>query len=76
MNINEWLEQSPKPEEIATNADGSQYIPIGIVEQLLDDMTGGGWDTQNFKFVMDGDFISSSVELSICAADGELIKKW
>ena len=68
MNINEWLDQSPKPEEIATNPDGSQYIPIGIVEQLLDDMTGKDWGTSNFKCTISETFehtlVHASVELT------------
>lgn len=63
MDINKWLDTPPKDEEVATNADGSLYIPIGIVEQLLDDMTGSTWATRNFSFSIVADVVCGSVEL-------------
>jgi hypothetical protein len=48
----EWLEQQPVFEgdnkEVFENADGSQYIPVGIVENLLDQLTDTHWSTENF----------------------------
>jgi hypothetical protein len=65
MNITEWLEQHPVPNELASNPDGSQYIPIGFVEKLLDDMTDRTWSTRNFSYIVTGDFISGHLELVI-----------
>ena len=64
-DINKWLNEQPKPEEILSNDDGSQYIPIGTVEQLLDDATGQTWGTRNFQFDTHGGngFFSASIEL-------------
>lgn len=45
-----WLKEQPKPEEIKQLADGSQYIPIGICENLLDELTNSNWSTSDFKF--------------------------
>ena len=68
-NIVEWLNQEPPSEEIATNNDGSQYIPIGIVESLLDELTGKSWEVTEFRlqFTPYKDFllISASIELSV-----------
>ena len=65
MDINTFLEQQPKPEEILVNEDGSQYIPIGIVENLLDAITDKTWGTRNFTFDTHGGngFFSASLEL-------------
>jgi hypothetical protein len=69
MDINTWLQEHPKPEEVKENEDGSQYIPIGIVEQLLDRMTDNNWETKKFKihFNPEYDLISASLELWVPA---------
>ena len=60
------LNEQPKPEHIASNSDGSQYIPIGFIEQYLDELTESNWTTKNFVFYTGtGDFISASIELVI-----------
>jgi hypothetical protein len=50
MTITEWLQESPAPEEIALNAEGNQFIPIGIIENKLRQLCGQWWNTKNFSF--------------------------
>lgn len=54
QNYKEWLEQDPifegENKEVFENADGSQYIPIAIVESLLDQLTDYNWSTPTFDF--------------------------
>jgi len=60
------LNEQPKAEHIASNSDGSQYIPIGFIEQYLDELTESNWTTKNFVFYTGtGDFISASIELVV-----------
>lgn len=53
-NHSEWLESNPEfdgeNKEVFDNADGSQYIPVAIVEGLLDLLTDTHWSTNNFVF--------------------------
>lgn len=64
------LNEQPKPEHIASNSDGSQYIPIGFIEQYLDELTDSNWTTKNFVFYTGtGDFISASIELNVQTLD-------
>lgn len=45
----DWINTPPTEEELATNDDGSEYIPIGIVEKKLYRLDTH-WGTENFKF--------------------------
>jgi hypothetical protein len=69
MDINTWLQEHPKPEEVKENEDGSQYIPIGIVEKLLDEGAAhfdfGNWGTKKFQiqYHFEQDLISASIDL-------------
>lgn len=69
MAKQQWLQQEPDPTEISKNSDGSDFIPIGIIEPLLDELTDGDWSTSNFKYSTQvyGTtlLISASVELSV-----------
>lgn len=64
-----WIQEEPPAGEIALNKNGSQYIPIAIVESLLDEYTEGHWETRNFdySFCNYGTvfMISASVELTV-----------
>src|ERR1700733_6991479 len=76
-NHSEWLEQQPVFEgdnkEVFENADGSQYIPVGIVEGLLDWFTDKNWETNKFQFrtfeIGGKSFVSGSLELSFFHPD-------
>lgn len=75
-NHSEWLEDNPAPEEIAeriTEVNGKkykyQYLPVEVVEYLLDWFTDKLWDTNSFKFSkyeVDGkEYVSGSLELTV-----------
>jgi hypothetical protein len=68
QNIEKWLQELPAQEFLAENNDRSQYIPIGHLEILLDEL--GEWSTRNFQFKLlnlgeSGFFFTGSVELTI-----------
>lgn len=71
-----WINDSPTENEVETNDDGSQFIPIPIVENLLYKLDAN-WGTENFKFriftIEERVFASSSVEL-IVTIGGKLKK--
>jgi hypothetical protein len=51
MTIKEWLDTPCKDEELSYIKDGDRdiaYIPIGIIERILDEKFE--WDTSDFKF--------------------------
>lgn len=63
--VKEWLQGIPMPEEIATNEDGSKYIEITKLEDLLDKME---WSTRNFNYFIfknsyGDNHIAASIEL-------------
>lgn len=68
-NVLQWLVQEPSENEIATNKDGSQFIPIAKVESLLDELTDGKWETERFQYstIMYGTtlMVSASIELRV-----------
>lgn len=45
----DWLNYPPAEEEISKNLDGSEFIPIGIVENKLTRLDPF-WGTENFRF--------------------------
>lgn len=63
----EWLDSDPPAHEVEKNADGSRYIPIRVVEELLDEYTGLDWSSDDFKWAalpLDGGvYWSGSIEL-------------
>lgn len=81
-NHSEWLEKNPEfdgeNKEVFNNADGSQYIPVGIIEELLDLFTDKCWDTNCFKFSKYEDngkgYVSGSVELTV-SFDGNMLNR-
>lgn len=50
----EWLDTPPPIDEVRTLDNGAEFIPIGIVERLLDEYSEiegvGSWGTSDFKF--------------------------
>lgn len=75
MDKLKWLLEQPQPEEIQDNTDGSQYLPIGIVETKLRQFDPA-WSANNFTFLpisfYDGTYLNGSIEVtvSICFGDG------
>jgi hypothetical protein len=73
MTLKEWLDTPCKPEEIAyLDAEKTiAYIPIGVVESILDEGAEFGWDWSitNFKFgtfkSVNTTFVSGSIELTL-----------
>lgn len=49
-NHQEWLQEKPSPEDIRINPDGSEFLPIYIVESLLDQLTDTNWNTPHYDF--------------------------
>lgn len=49
-NHSEWLQDSPLLEEIRINPDGSEFLPIAIVESLLDQLTDTAWSITFYDF--------------------------
>lgn len=49
MNLKEWLDQEPAPEDIREK-DGAKYIPYHIVVDKLNLLTEGSWNARNFTF--------------------------
>jgi len=66
-----WVKLPPTEEEISRNADGSEFIPIGIVERLLERLDPY-WGTERFEFkllVLNGHpLVNASLELTVSYA--------
>jgi len=69
MTIQEWLNKEPLAEEISFNDDGSQYLPIAIVEEKLSRLTDGLWSTTSFTYKIqefgESLIILASIELTV-----------
>lgn len=50
MDKSEWIKTDPAI--VARLDNGAEYIPIGQIEQELDEYTGNDWGTSDFKFQM------------------------
>lgn len=50
MDKREWLKETPKV--VNKLESGAEYIPIGQIEQELDEYSGNDWGTYDFKFQM------------------------
>ncbi len=77
----EWLDQEPLPTDVKKNPDGSLYIPIERVEELLDELTDKCWGTVNYhqSLYMDEEqrqcvYASIELELTIQDEDREINK--
>jgi hypothetical protein len=47
----DWLNEDPPASYVAVNrGTGREYIPIGFVEEMLDELTGGNWNIEDFFF--------------------------
>ena len=65
--FNSVINAEPKADEIKVNkfANNSKYIPIGILENKLDEMFNGLWQTENFKSQVIGNEIVGSIDLLV-----------
>lgn len=50
LTIKEWLNQHPPENEIQKDEQGFDHIPIGIVEELLDNFDN--WNATDFKYTV------------------------
>jgi hypothetical protein len=83
MKLREWLNTECKPEEIAYLDEEKKiaYIPIGIIENILDELRGFDieWQLTNFKFSSfksgNTTFVSGSVELELCTSGCTPLKR-
>ena len=48
MEVNEWLQQPPAPEEIKIK-DGAKYIPYKVIVDKLNQLSPNDWSTSNFN---------------------------
>lgn len=68
-DVIKWLDEDPPSYEIAKNNDGSEFIPIAIVEELLNKLTDRTWETKHFAWSLfsHGDvvLVSASVQLEV-----------
>ena len=48
MDINEWLQKTPAPEEIRVK-DGAKYIPYKTIVDKLNQLSPNEWSTSNFN---------------------------
>lgn len=51
--------------KVNTLANNSQYIPIGVIENQLDETYNGLWQTKNFTFQVIANEIVGSIELHV-----------
>lgn len=60
------LHESPDNKSIKKNsqAGGALYVPVGVMEMKLDEITGGLWSTQNEKTQVIANELLYSLELS------------
>lgn len=50
MKDNKWLQESPKIGELRKLDNGAEYLPIAVLEGLLDEYTDCDWGTENYQF--------------------------
>lgn len=73
--LKKWMDTDPPEEELSQNEDGSEFIPIWMVERGLG-LIDPAWSTDNFKFrvftIGDKTFASSSLEGMISTPYGRV----
>jgi hypothetical protein len=67
LNFQNLLNDTPKTEQIRVNslANNAKYIGIADVEQKLDEMYSGLWQTDNFRWQVVANEIIGSIDLSV-----------
>ena len=74
-NLKDYLNKAPHPQTVAVNkfANNSKYVPIGIVQYLLDKMfLSWSWKINKAEPVMNGFFVSGT--LACRTYTGDVIK--
>jgi hypothetical protein len=63
----EFLNKTPENSAIKTNkmADNSKYLPIGYLENTLDEMFAGLWQTENFRWTVVANEVCGALDLCI-----------
>jgi hypothetical protein len=54
-DIKAWLDEHPTPDMIEQNPDGSDYLPIWVVENLLEELyenKATEWDRKNHQYMV------------------------
>ena len=64
QNFMQLLNRQPDKKDIKEK-DKAKYIPIGLIENGLDELFFGLWETQNFKYQLIGNEIVGDMELVI-----------
>jgi len=66
QSFQELIDRIPNPNVVKTHPflRGVKYLPIGLVEGMLDVLFFGQWDTKNFSYLLIGNELSGSIELS------------
>ncbi len=61
------LNQYPEKDEIQINkqARGAKYLPIAVIERLLDENYSGLWQTTNFRWQVVANEIIGSIDLQV-----------
>ena len=57
------LNKAPKPEQVKKHKEGFQYMPIGVMETMADQLFFGLWQTTDFKYQVVANEIIGSITL-------------
>ena len=65
--ISDWLNKTPHESEVAINklANNSKYLPISYVENNLDELFFGAWETKDFTYQVVANEIIGSIQLRV-----------
>lgn len=66
-NLQKMLNQYPSDSEIQVNkqAKNAKYIPIAVIERLLDEMYLGIWQTDNFRTEVIANEVVGAIDLKV-----------
>lgn len=69
------LQNEPKAENIKVNkmANNSKFVPIGVIEQTLDEVFSGLWRTKNFQYKVVVNEILGDLDLEVYHP---LLREW
>jgi hypothetical protein len=61
------LNQDPSKVEVKINsqANGAKYMPVNVIERLLDENYSGLWQTDNFRWAVVANEIIGSIDLKV-----------
>jgi hypothetical protein len=66
-NLQKLLNQYPSDTEVQVNkmAKNAKYIPIAVIERLLDELYSGLWQTDNFRTEVIANEVVGSIDLKV-----------